>query len=173
MPQNLKAPNFYEDLAEAVHDLVKFSPGGVTARRIAALTSIPYSTLMNGLSGTESNAGCKLPIESLEAIIAAAGGEKFIAEYFAVKAGGVFVELPSMVGDEGEARTVVMETMSELGALCRSFDHAQDKDSDGGKKVTDEELGMFEAQANKLMSKAKGAIVACQRVLERRKAGED
>jgi hypothetical protein len=54
MPKNLKDPNFYDDLNEAVHDMVKFSPGGNSARRISALTSTPYSTLMNG-----NNQPCK------------------------------------------------------------------------------------------------------------------
>lgn len=169
MPQNLKAPNFYDDLGEAMHDLVKFAPNGHTARRIAALTSLPYSTLMNGLSRTESNAGCQLKIEFLEPIVSAAGGERFVAEYFAGKAGGVFVPLPEAFGDEAEARRVAMETMAELGALCRSFDHAQDEHGPGGREVRDDELEMFHAQANKLMSKAKAMIVACEGVLEARK----
>ncbi len=169
MPQNLKAPNFYDDLAEALHDLVKFAPNGHTARRIAALASLAYSTLMNGLSRTESNAGCQLRIESLESIIAAAGGERFVAEYFAVKAGGLYVSLPEMIGEPSEARRVAMETMGELGALCRSFEHAQDQHGPGGREVTDDELEMFQAQANKLMSTAKAMIVACEGVLKSRR----
>ena len=172
MPKNLKDPNFYDNLTEALHDLIKFAPSGHSARRIAALANTPYSTLMNSLSQTDSNAGCKLDADSVEAIVAAAGGEKFMAEYFAGKAGGIFVELPLLVGDEGEARRVAMETMGELGALCRSFDHAQDKASPGGLAVTDDELDLFKAQANKLMSKAKGMSVACMAVLKNRKEGE-
>lgn len=172
MPKNLKDANFYDGFNEALHDLVKFAPNGNSARRIAALTGQPYSTLMNGLSCAESNAGCKLDIGALESLISASGGEQFIARYFAVKAGGVFVELPKLDGDESEARKVAMETMSELGALCRSFDHAQDKDGPGGEQVTNDELEKFEAQGNKLMSKAKAAIVACRQVLKNRKSGE-
>lgn len=172
MPKNLKDAEFYEDLNEALHDLVKFAPSRNSARRIAALTTTPYSTLMNGLSRTESNSGCKLPVDSLEAIIAAAGGERFFAQYFAVKAGGVFVDLPEMDGDESEARRIAMETMGELGALCRSFEHAQDKHGPGGSEVTAEELIMFKSQANKLMSKAKGMIVACEEVLKSHKTEE-
>lgn len=166
MPKNLKDPNFYDELGEALHDLVKFAPSGATARRIAALTSLPYSTLMNGLSRTESNAGCRLPLESLEAIVAAAGGGAFVAGYFAVKAGGVFVRLPEVGACPDGARARAMETMAELGALCRSFEHATAPDGPGGEAVTDRELRTFQAQANRLMSAAKAMIVACEGALK-------
>lgn len=165
MPQNLKAPNFYDDITEALHDLVKFAPGGNSARRIAALTSLPYSTLMNGLSCAESNAGCRLGIESLEPIISAAGGEQFVAGYFAVKAKGVFVELPHP-RDVEDARQAAMGAMIELGALCRSFEHALDKHGPGGDSVTGKEFELFEAQANKLLVAAKTMVVACGVILE-------
>lgn len=173
MPKNLKDATFYEEFPEALHDLVKFAPNRNSARRIAALTNTPYSSLMNGLSRTESNAGCRLPLESLESIIAASGGERFVAEYFSIKAGGVYVPLPVMDGDSSEARRIAMETMAELGALCRSFDHAQDKRGPGGKEVTDGEFDKFRAQANRLMSTSQALIVACERVLEEyREEGE-
>lgn len=123
MAKNLKDAEFYEDLAEALHDLVKFAPGGNSARRIAALTSLPYSTLMNGLSGTDSNAGCQLKIESLEPLLAAAGAEKFMARYFSIKAGGVFVELPRIAPDSLVDRASI-KVVKEFGELMATYGKA-------------------------------------------------
>lgn len=170
MPKNLKDPNFYDDLMQLMHDVVKFAPNGHTARRIAALANQPYSTLMNSLSQAESNAGCKLDAAALEAIIAAAGGEKFVARYFAVKAGGAYVDLPAVPEDAEGARAVAMKAMSELGALCRSFEHALDDAGPSGADVTLDELLMFQAQADKFMAATQTLTMACRRALEAHRA---
>ena len=168
MPKNLLAPELYDSLPEALHDMVKWAPSGHTARRIAALANLSYSMLMNGLSRVESNSTCRLQLESVEPVVAAAGGEGFVAGFFAAKAGGVFVQLPRVVGGD-DARAAVMKAMAELGALCRSFDHAQEQGGPAGPAVTDDELRLFLAQANRLMSSASAAMSACRTVLENSK----
>jgi hypothetical protein len=168
---NLKAPNFYDDLISALHDLVKFAPNGNSARRIAALMNQPYSTMMNSLSQVDSNAGCRLDAAALEGIIGAAGGEVFVARYFAGKAGGVYVDLPVCPVDPESARATAMRTMRDLGELCRSFEDALDERGPAGSEVTDFELREFQAHANKLMASTKILSMACRRVLEDRMEG--
>jgi hypothetical protein len=168
MSANLKAPNYYEDLISALHDLVKFAPNGNSARRIAALMNQPYSTMMNSLSQVDSNAGCRMDAAALEGIIGAAGGEVFMARYFAGKAGGIYVDLPVCDLGAEDARKVAMRTMRELGEVCRSFEDALDERGPAGSDVTDGELREFEAQATRLMASTKLLSMACRRVLEDR-----
>lgn len=168
MPQNLKDPNYYDDLLSALHDMVKFAPNGVSARRIAALSNMPYSTLMNSLSPVESNAGCRLDAAVVESLAAACGGQKFMAMYWAIKAGGLFVEMPNEPGNAEEARLMAMKAMEEMGGLCRNFEAAIDERGPAGQDVSDDELKEFEAQAYRFMRAVKSMAVSCRMVLESR-----
>ncbi|MBI9080254.1 MAG: hypothetical protein JEY79_11015 [Pseudodesulfovibrio sp.] len=166
MPRNLKDPTQYDTITEIIHDLIKFAPSGNSARRIAALSNMPYSTLMNGLNQSESNAGCRFPVESMDSIVSAAGGESFMARYFAAKAGGLFVQLPKVEGTDA-CRKQFMASMGELGALVRSFEHARHEDGPGGKAVRPDELEKFEAQAQSALTQLQLAVLACRLELQR------
>lgn len=151
------------NLLEVVHRMVLHSDIG--ARNVAERVGKNYYVLLNELN--PGNDKHKLGADLLVPLMSNCRSVEPI-HHLAEQMGGVFIKMPE-IADSEAARKTSMEAMSELGAMCRSFEHALEQKGPGGDHVTDEELELFDAQAQRMITSAVKMRAACREELERRK----
>ena len=146
-----------------VHEVVLDSKD---SKRLASLLGKSRNLLLNELNpaNDRNKAGLELLLPAME--ICDPGDT--IMHFLSRQRGGVFLRL-SVVEGAQECRRQFMEAMGELGALVRSFEHAQEAGGPAGEKVAGWELEQFEAQAQAALTGLQRAVVACRAELENRK----
>lgn len=149
-----------QTLGEVVHELVVDSK---ESKRLASMVGKGWNLLLNELN--PDNPRNKAGIELLQPVMTICDSDDRIMHFLASERGGVFLRLGAVAGAES-CRKQFMAAMAELGALVRSFEHAQDEAGPSGKAVDAGELRKFEEQAQAAMTGLQLAVMACRSELE-------
>ena len=131
----------HQSLIELMHDLIVDSEKG--AKWVAEAVGKEHLTLLNECNTSQERH--KLGLYLLIPIMNALNTDEPL-HYLARERGGVFLRLPKASG-MGEAYRAAVTATAEFGASMDAFGSSISPEGDGGARITDQELAIFEKKA--------------------------